>query len=644
MNEGSMAENNHADIKGICNVLKRADNVVANRYYFTKTWDMERCAVPFEVDVSLETLSGWEIIPNGDPEWCFMFNRMDYLDDLCTAWLEVHKAVYAEKAVALMLQWVKAHTDLAPGPSTRTLDMGVRISAMARALSVLKGSKVLDTEQASKIKCSIGQQIEYMRDNYLPKYETSNWGLIQTLSILSSYARLSEHPENERFWQWAYKRAELQLAAQSYPDGTNWELSVMYQAEILLYALQTKWILERKRIDLPKGLENVCLGFSHTLAMMSMPDGRTEALGDSDRHDAKTLLALASAVLEDSAIKWTARNVSLDPLDVYAFGTEIIERYDRLDARCPAVLSLDAYDSGIFVTRSSWNQNANATVFLDGPMGSGHGHCDELHLSLWYDGRPVLTDSGRYSYREDVPDRTRLKSVRAHNVPTIDGRSSSEPRGSWDYAGFSYPLKPYVCHRDGLDYWEGAIIESVPTSVVLRRVVCMDHRAWIVIDQAWCDGNHELKTAWHFDSSIHVVKTEDGLMLGDIALLMHTESDYQITRDTYSELYNTMLEQDVLVTRAAFKDFGVQISVIAPQDVSVEFDQLEKADGAVFASSLARSIKLGFPDGVTRTLAVVFQEVYSGIKALLCDGVPYHAGVAVVTRKCNETKLDVLRG
>jgi hypothetical protein len=242
MNEGSMAENNHADIKGICNVLKRADNVVANRYYFTKTWDMERCAVPFEVDVSLETLSGWEIIPNGDPEWCFMFNRMDYLDDLCTAWLEVHKAVYAEKAVALMLQWVKAHTDLAPGPSTRTLDMGVRISAMARALSVLKGSKVLDTEQASKIKCSIGQQIEYMRDNYLPKYETSNWGLIQTLSILSSYARLSEHPENERFWQWAYKRAELQLAAQSYPDGTNWELSVMYQAEILLYALQTKWI------------------------------------------------------------------------------------------------------------------------------------------------------------------------------------------------------------------------------------------------------------------------------------------------------------------------------------------------------------------------------------------------------------------
>ena len=98
-----------ADSPGMAEIISRADDVLEGRLYFTKIWDMERCETPYKVDFSKCTLEEWEVVPNGDPEWCFMLNRMDYLDDLCLAWLATRKERYAERAVSLMLSWVSAH-------------------------------------------------------------------------------------------------------------------------------------------------------------------------------------------------------------------------------------------------------------------------------------------------------------------------------------------------------------------------------------------------------------------------------------------------------------------------------------------------------------------------------------------------------
>ncbi len=632
------------DAPGMGEVIRRADDVLESRFYFTKIWDMERCETPYEVDLSKCTLEEWEAAPNGDQEWCFMLNRMDYLDDLCLAWLATREERYAEKAVSLMLSWVSAHSELIPGLSTRTLDSGVRISAMARALSTLENTDFLRSQHAQIIRESISEQISFIHDHYLPKYETSNWGSIQTLSVLAVYGRLSMDPENERWWKWAFNRAEAQLAAQVYPDGTDWELSTMYQAEVFLYALQAQWVLGKKGLPIPRGLSNACRGLAQTLAMQVMPDGTTEALGDSDRSDVRPLLALASASLRDSELKWVAKVSSLDPLDVYSYGIGIEKPYEALVPQQPHSLTLDAYDSGLFVSRSSWNNDANVTVFLDGPLGSGHGHCDELHLSVWSKDRAILVDSGRYTYREDSSDRPRLKGVSAHNVPSIDGRSNSEPLGSWEYRDFSYPLKPYVRHTAGLDYWEGAVVGHKPTSVLLRRVVCVSGCAWVIVDQAWCDGAHDLQARFHLDPSLRAQPAEGGWLLGDTSLMLHVGEGSEVVHEGCSMSYNQMSDQDVIVTHASPEDRGVQIAVLAMQDVVVEEGPLMRADGTELDASLARCIRLGFPEGVTKTLAVTFGEVFNGVKAFLCDGVSFHAGVAVVTRDTRGVRLDVLRG
>ena len=63
-------------------LLARADEVMADTYTFSKTWDMERCRVPFTLPSGAYD---WNVVNNDDEEWCFMLNRMDYLEDLALA-------------------------------------------------------------------------------------------------------------------------------------------------------------------------------------------------------------------------------------------------------------------------------------------------------------------------------------------------------------------------------------------------------------------------------------------------------------------------------------------------------------------------------------------------------------------------------
>ncbi|WP_228410543.1 heparinase II/III domain-containing protein [Erysipelothrix piscisicarius] len=84
-------------------------------------------------------------------------------------------------------------------------------------------------------------------------------------------------------------------------------------------------------------------------------------------------------------------------------------------------------DSGIFTTRSDWGSDAHFTRFTNGSLGSGHGHADNLHVSTYFQGKPVLFDPGRLTYREYDPRRMHLKGMESHNTVILDGKPSAIP-------------------------------------------------------------------------------------------------------------------------------------------------------------------------------------------------------------------------
>ena len=128
-------------------LLARADEVMADTYTFSKTWDMERCRVPFTLPAGAYD---WNVVNNDDEEWCFMLNRMDYLEDLALVSLVRGDASYAEKAARLIESWVDAHPSIVPELSTRTLDTGIRIRSMVCVLPALDAMGVLTDELLEK--------------------------------------------------------------------------------------------------------------------------------------------------------------------------------------------------------------------------------------------------------------------------------------------------------------------------------------------------------------------------------------------------------------------------------------------------------------------------------------------------------------
>ena len=217
-------------------IVNRAGDVMRGVFYFTKPWDMERCATPFELPANPYEID-WCVVNNDDEEWCFMLNRMDYLEDLAAAFLATGNVEYARHALDLVLAWVAAHPAIEPRLSTRTLDTGIRLRSWARVLPVLEFAGVLGLDSMARILRSAGDQIDYLGERYLPKYETSNWGSIQTCAIVETVLMLAGAGNDEGCYAWALERLASQLPAQVYPDGVDWELSPMYHIEVMLYVL-----------------------------------------------------------------------------------------------------------------------------------------------------------------------------------------------------------------------------------------------------------------------------------------------------------------------------------------------------------------------------------------------------------------------
>lgn len=625
-------------------LLARADEVMADTYTFSKTWDMERCRVPFTLPAGAYD---WNVVNNDDEEWCFMLNRMDYLEDLALVSLVRGDVSYAEKAARLIESWVDAHPSIVPELSTRTLDTGIRIRSMVCVLPALDAMGVLTDELLEKAVRSVRDQIASLRERYLPKYETSNWGSIQTLAVLTVLATLEDDPTSDSDWVWAWERAESQMAAQVYPDGIDWEQSTMYHVEVLLYSLRALHVLEAQGAPVPRGLRSAAERLSRALAAQMMPNGCIDAQGDSDRTDVRGLMALCAGVLGDGALAVASGRTRLDASDVFAFGCDVEDALAACAAQAGETLPLtfDGEDSGLFVARSSWGADANLTEFSSGPLGSGHGHSDNLHVTAVYHGAPVLVDGGRYTYREDSPERPYLKGPLAHNVPLLDGRSSCVPEGSWGYSDFGYPLKTYARHAGDAHYFEGALVGHGPLHVLVRKLVALDCGIWVCADEALAEGGHELVSRFHFDPEARVEAADAGCRVicpaGELTL--GSTGALSCGREDISLDYNALSEADLVEARSALSGRGGQLWWLSSADVRVSPAQVLRGGSEPVDPALAEAVRFELPGGEFYTVAFFHGEAYTGVKAFALEGVSFHAKTVVVHGVGDARDLTVLR-
>lgn len=547
-------------------IIAHADELMHQTFTFNKTWGMERCLTPYTLPVI-----DWNGHQNDDPEWCFMLNCMDYLDHLLLASLLSGDTGYADKAKEYILNWITAHPTIVSEPSTRTLDTGIRVMNWMEALPYLSMLHVLTDDELTRITDSMFAQMQYLKENYLPKYKTSNWGSIQTCAIVSVLPFLRADFQSNPLYQWALDEMTLQFSIQVYPDGMHWKQSTMYHIEVLNYGMKAVHYMGLHLQPCPSVVKEQVYALAKALAGQLMPSGEIETFGDSDRVCARDVLSRAALLFDDSTFRFVGLD-ELDPESLYVLGVPAAQRYATLPASAPQSMHYDGEDSGMYTLRSSWDKNASFTMFTNGSLGSGHGHSDNLHLSACYQGDPVLIDSGRFTYREGHPLRVQLKGMAAHNGVMIDDKAYCVPSDSWGYADFGLPLKNYVRHAGNLHYLEGAMLGHNPLQVWVRKVIVIDPAIWMIVDEVKCDGAHEAHSRLHFDPAVTVSPAGDchRVTTPHAALTLTCPGTVSYTSEPCSLRYNEQQPHTVVHSKTAFTDSTTLITTLCGDGITVQ--------------------------------------------------------------------------
>ncbi|MEG0240516.1 alginate lyase family protein [Anaerorhabdus sp.] len=617
-------------------IIMYANQIVEHQFSFDKTWDMERCTTIYE----LPKIIDWNQIYNDDEEWVFMLNRFSYLKDLSLAYLITSATIYPDKIKDLMMQWIDKHPTMEYSLSTRTLDTAIRLEMFETMIQFLKEFNLLSDVEEKKIKTSIVSQIQYLRDNYITKYRLSNWGSIQLLTLNHLIPELDENYTENSIHQWALKESKEQLHIQVLKDGMHWEQSTMYHVEVLNNLLTMIQKNRTQQIEIEYSYIDTAMKMVDALFGLTLPQGVIETFGDSDRTMTKDVFIKACSILNTN--KWKKEEWDIDADTLFDLGLDLALRFKSFEVNHNTPVLFDGHDAGIYVVKNSTKPNASSTMFINGSLGSGHGHSDNLHLSLSLNGIPFLIDSGRYTYREDHKERIRLKSMEAHNIVLVDDLPHSIPDGSWTNESFCRPLKTFVNHSDEVHYYESGILCLDKGYTVLRKLVVLDINIWLLVDEVIYAGKHHTKTFYHLDPDVSV---DQNYLLSshDEYLQMNINGDTSIKESVCSLRYNELSKQKVIEVTHQFENHLINLTDFYQKGIKVEDVFIQQGDKICNDHSLYCAKKYIVNEDETVVVILFHKEIYKGSKIFSYEGCSFHAQSLVIKTKAGVKEVHVLK-
>ena len=421
------------------NDLYKANLILDDIFVFDENGDMEKSHLEAK-NIPLD----WDFCPNGDLERTFMLNRFTYLDVLTRAYGESKDVKYINKGLDLIEDWIDK-VDLVPSNKTRTLDTGMRIYHFIKFVTE---NKIDDKSLKEKIDTSIKDQVFYLKDQYIEKYDLSNWGLVQVVAI----AIAGLYFNNYLMYEKAMDKYQEMMAIQ-YMDNhsIHWERCVGYHNFMLL------WLLRLSEYEKNCGLEisqrEQLRKIVETTLITTDLNGNAINNGDSDLTETAFLLDYYREVFEE---------------DVEAQKEKLFGDYGLFVAR----------KSGAFL--ATYNQN----------MASNHSHGDFTHFTYQKDDLRIL-DGGRYTYTESE-ERKYLKLF-SHNNIIIDGKSSLGYVNSWETN--AHPLiNPIYYKKNRHSFLEMSYYDDNREIFVKRRMLFLENGDLIIFDQVKAKGNHKAET------------------------------------------------------------------------------------------------------------------------------------------------------
>ena len=177
--------------------------------------------------------------------------------------------------------------------------------------------------------------------------------------------------------------------------------------------------------------------------------------------------------------------------------------YEQIRGRLPEKKDFFLEESGNYILRTGWDENARYLRFRCGCLGGGHGHNDRFHVDLADCGEDILVDAGRYQYTYHEEDRVWLRSAHAHNSILVDGRDYMEYTDSWGSRNTMPEMRFPAVQRNGITLLEGAhtgYFQGGSHVLLKRQILALPQGIFVLADTALTDEVHTYSRLFHFNS------------------------------------------------------------------------------------------------------------------------------------------------
>ncbi len=420
-----------------------------------------------------------------DYEWTNSLNRCGYWTHAVNVFLATGNVRIAGEIEAQLLHWIES-CPLPPKPAEgryrswqtwdkpakitwRSLDSAIRLWKLGYLAPIVAADRKHFSDRAFvNLLYSIWEHLDYLSDD---DWDGGNWLSTVNSSVLDNAIALIEFRDSAEWLRYAKTAFETNVLRDVREDGKEIENStgyVQFAYTSMFNVLKT--LTERKVSIDPEARRRLDL-LQDFLAWCARPDLSMPMIGDSDRHQ-PMLLARTWPFFEREDIRY-----------ILTKGREGVK---------PSIASRYWKNSGWAVMRSDWDEEpfeqARHLVFKASPRGP-HGHLDQLSMTLYAYGRPLLIDPGRLNYRAEGRI---FRSTPYHNTVTVDGGDQRDGDASFErwqstdtceLAVGSHKLYPGVTHR--------------------RTVLFVKPYFWVVRDDLLSDGDHRFEQRWHFPEGAH---------------------------------------------------------------------------------------------------------------------------------------------
>jgi len=450
----------------------------------------------------------------GDSKLPWELNRHQYFVTLGRAYWLTGDEGYAEEFAKQVLSWIR-HNPLGIGINWYSaLEIGVRLISWALAFHFFRGSSRFVEEAGKPFLKSLYQQARFLRDHLTLDWEVRNNHIVGEAAALVFVGSL--FPEFKEAGEWlgtGLQILEKELSLQTFPDGVNKEQATSYHRFVLDFLLLIVVLAQRGAIPASAVLRKLAENMLNYAMYITTPEGSIPMIGDADDGrgcvffessrfwDLRDCLAVGAVLFQRPDFKFVARD--LGEQGFWLLGPEGLGAFDKLESAAPSETLVSFPQGGHYVIRDNWTAASDFGFFKCGCFGWGgegfcaHAHCDLLSLVLHVQGKPLIVDSGTYTYNGTWRDAFRLTA--AHNTLMIDGHEQATPRNE-----FAWGVVPQAeCLA-----WEGKrVVGTVQPAPGLwhRREICHARAGvWEVIDHVEGEGNHDLSWFFHFAPRLSV--------------------------------------------------------------------------------------------------------------------------------------------